>query len=242
MALQLPRCAECGAPIRSRDDENCGYCGSITPWELWDEISDRRIELVETDVLSFEAAIYRVERSTEFAGASLRATRARRRGRPRPPRTDEHGNIVAEASAETVLAFAGGFVLMVLAIVLSKGRGLSWIIAPVAYAALLAAIQWRKRSHAWERFRRKRRASRERRPSVPLAAGVLEISAPREHTTSPELGRVRIVVLHTLRGEHLVVAPEDLTIEAGDVGIATVRGVDLAAFQAMSRLRRSVGS
>ena len=130
----------------------------------------------------------------------------------------------------------------VLAIVLSKGRGLSWIIAPVAYAALLAAIQWRKRSHAWERFRRKRRASRERRPSVPLAAGVLEISAPREHTTSPERGRVRIVVLHTLRGEHLVVAPEDLTIEAGDVGIATVRGVDLAAFQAMSRLRRSVGS
>ena len=77
---------------------------------------------------------------------------------------------------------------------------------------------------------------------MPLAAGVLEISAPREHTTSPERGRVRIVVLHTLRGEHLVVAPEDLTIEAGDVGIATVRGVDLAAFQAMSRLRRSVGS
>ena len=53
MALQLPRCAECGAPIRSREDETCSYCGAALPWELWDEISNRRIELVEVDALSF---------------------------------------------------------------------------------------------------------------------------------------------------------------------------------------------
>lgn len=242
MALQLPRCAECGAPIRSREDETCSYCGAALPWELWDEISNRRIELVEVDALSFEAAIYRVERSREFAGASLRATRARRRGRPRPPRTDEHGNVVQEASAEAALAFVGGFVLMVVVIILTKGRGLSWLIAPAAYGALLSAIQWRKRSRAWERFRRKRRASRERGRSVPIAAGVLEVGPPREHATHPERERVRTVVLHTLKGEHLVVAPEELAIEAGDVGIATVRGVELAAFQTMSHLRLDAGS
>lgn len=239
MALQLPRCAECGASIKSRDDENCRFCGALLPWELWDEISNQRIELVETDALSFEAAIYRVERSQEFAGASLRATRARRRDRPRPPRTDEHGNLVGEVDAETVLAFVGGFVLMVVAIILSKGRGPAWIIAPLAYAAMLATVQWRKRKKAWERFRKKRKASRERGLSIPMAAGILEIGPPREHAKSPDRGRVRTVVLHTLKGEHLLVAPEDLEIAAGDVGIATVRGVDLPAFQAMSKVTLS---
>ena len=241
MALQLPRCAECGAPIRSREDETCSYCGAALPWELWDEISNRRIELVEVDTLSFEAAIYRVERSREFAGASLRATRARRRGRPRPPRTDEHGNVVQAASAETALAFVGGFVLMVVVIILTKGRGLSWLIAPAptapssprssgASAAAHGSVSGGSEGPP---------GSGEGASPSPRACWR---SAPARARAAPSASEVRTVVLHTLKGEHLVVASEDLAIEAGDVGIATVRGVELAAFQIMSRLRLDAGA
>ena len=237
MALRFPNCGECGASIRSHDDEVCPFCGAALPWELWDEISARRIELVEADALTFEAAIYRVERSDAYAGQKLRARRARMRLRPKRPKLDAQGNIQTPATAEATLAVVGGGVLTILAIILMRGNGLA-LLVPIMYGALLATLEWRKRQRTEERLAKKRKAYFLGGHSFPLAAGVLEVAAPATHGEGDDAKRARAVVLHTAKGDqHVLLAPTDLEIEPGQVGIATVRGLDLLSFSVHDRIQ-----
>lgn len=240
MVLQLPRCAECGASLRSRDDEHCPFCGTVLPWDLWDEIAQARIELVETDALSFEAAIYKVEKSTELAGEALRAKRTRIRLRPRPTRRrtdDEEGlppEMVPEALLWFALSFGSGIGLMVI-----TGQHFWFFVTFIAGVIALGLRQDRAKKKEARRFAEKRKRYRERGHVFPLAAGVLEVGPPEFHDQAPDQGRVRIVVLHDARGnQHVGLAGEDTEVRAGDVGIATLRGFWLVSFRKMSAVAR----
>ena len=237
MALRFPDCAECGASIRSHDDDACPFCDTVIPLELWDEISENRIQLIEADALSFEAAVYRVERSDAFAGEKLRARRRRRRLRPKRPKPDAQGNVRTPATAETLLAFVGGGILTVIGVILLRGHGLALLI-PFAYAGLLATVQWRQRSREDRRFANKRARYFQGGHSYPLAVGVLEVTPPQTHGSGDDARRARTVVLYTAKGDqHVLLASPESELSPGDVGIATVRGIDLVTFAVQDQVR-----
>jgi hypothetical protein len=55
------------------------------------------------------------------------------------------------------------------------------------------------------------------------------VTAPERHGEKERLART--VVLHTARGDqHICVAAPDAGVAPGDIGIATIRGLDLVSF------------
>lgn len=233
MVLQLPRCGECNASIRSRDDDACPYCGTLYSWELWDEISSLRVELVEADAATLEAAIFRVERSDELAGQVVRESARRRRRRPRRPDPSRDGRPVTLSSV--LFAFGGFFVAVLGGGALDGMRGMG--IGLVVFFAVSAIVEGRRQSKRMTEYHEKRRAFHAEERVVHLAAGALEVTAPTLHGEGADRRRARTVLLHTSTGDqHVCLAEPDATVAPGDIGIATLRGLDLVGFDAKSRI------
>lgn len=228
MVLQLPRCAECGAPVRSREEGTCRFCGTVLAWELWDEISAVRIELVEAEVRGFEGAIYAVERSKALAGARLREKRAMRKALPDRPDSSGETNHMSPGAAVLVLAT---FPLTIWAGASLAGMvgGLAAFFAHAGFAGWLDARGYGQKARAY-------RAARDRYHAGGkvqlLAAGVLRVEEPAVHGDGAQAREARAVVLHTAKGDqHVALAAPDAKLAPGDVGIARLRGVELEAFE-----------
>jgi hypothetical protein len=159
MVLQLPRCAECGASIRSRDDDEYRFCGTVLPWELWDEISSTRIELVEVDTLTFEAAIHQVERSRELAGKVVREKLKEMRMRPKLRRVTEDGVEVGPILALGLVVAAPSSAVIGYLLIGELGA----LLTP---AALMLGITFRdSRREDAEKKRSRRKIRRDRKTS-----------------------------------------------------------------------------
>ncbi|MEM9379850.1 MAG: hypothetical protein AAGB93_07850 [Planctomycetota bacterium] len=233
MVLKLPRRGECNASIRSRDDDACPYCGTVYPWELWDEISSLRVELVEADAATFEAATFRVERSNELAGKVLRESSKRRRRRPRRPDASREGPPVTLPSV--LFAFGGFFVAVLGGGAVDGMRGM--MLGLVAFVTVSAVVEGRRQARRMAEYHDKRRTFRAEEKVVHVAAGALEVTAPATHGQGAQRRRARTVLLHTSTGDqHVCLATPDASVTPGDIGIATLRGMDLVDFDAKSRV------
>lgn len=231
MALQLPRCAECGASVRSRDDEGCPYCGTAYAWALWEELTDEiaedRAEVLEADALAFEAAIHRVECSPAFSRKRLGAHLENRRALPPRPQLDPDGTQLDPA---TLLLGMIGFVVPTMVGLVTAGlpgAALGFLLG----FGLLGVLHLREHGGRVRRYRSARNRQLRRGKVLQVASGVLEVGAPEDHGSGPSARRGRAVVLHTAKGDqHVCLASADSTLRAGDLGIARIRGIDLEGF------------
>ena len=246
MPLRLPRCAECGASIRARADEVCGYCGSLLPWEVWDELSKVRVDVVECDLRSFEDALERVEQSPRFFRA---ARAARRRGaivRVRTKRRVRRRRARGEASAESApdeMAVVGGWLILVY--VIATVAWFPWLLTAVIVVFFLAAgafavhVRKSRARSAEAAVKRRNRAKGRNRRKGPLsvcAVGVLHAGPIERHAARPE-GLWRSVALLTSRTDHMLcLADPRLALLPGECGIAWLNGVDLVRFEALERV------
>jgi len=229
--MELPLCSQCGAAPGSRQELECRFCGAILPWEIWDEISRERIQIVEAEATSLLGAMVAVERSPEFRKAVGPLRRLRRR-RLRKMRDRLATNQSAQPN-QSISPGAALFLGLVLVIVWAADtvtesrRALAFTAA--AALTVLAMVIIFLRSRLPKKRRRKRR--RIRGSIVPF--GVLAVSPPQllPHMTD-ELRR-KVTLYFLSENQRVLIAKCDLELAPGQVGFGRIRGMYLETFRAM---------
>lgn len=235
MPLTLPRCAECGASIRDRRDDACGFCGSALPWEAWDELLRARIEVIPCSAETIDRVLARIEADPAFLRASLEARR--RRGRMRIRLDRGRRDKAEQPEAHPVqLAPLALFLFVSLA---------SLAVDVMAVAAvvlgLLALVTVAYFAVRYVRLRSKR-VRRRRRRRVVFKVGAFAIlgTAPTERHSTHSGAAWRAVTLRTSRGDELrCFAEVTLGIRPGACGIGWIQGIELARFEARAHLPAS---
>lgn len=229
MAVQLPGCSECGASIRTRADESCPYCGTLLPWELWDELCRTKVEVVRLDHRSLGERLRALETSVEFVRLRRKVDR---QGERRRRRMD--GARARRADTEVAAASVLGVGLV--AVQLWRSGATPWILGlpfAVAWAALATVRHRASRRRDGRRARRRRRRPR---ATQVLSAVVLEVGPARHHDGSGP-SPTRRVVLGTARDEeHVAIADARFDVAPGTLGIALMDGLRVMAFHDRGRL------
>ncbi|MEE2940252.1 MAG: zinc ribbon domain-containing protein [Planctomycetota bacterium] len=239
VVVDLPNCVQCGAAPTKRGEPACAYCGAVLPWELWDELSKRRVEVTPVQETALDQALQRAQRSASgpISRARSRIQRMRRRRR--------RANAVAAETyrdrrrVEGLVGFCA-FGVFALA---------SWVIEqPVAGTigvVVIGGVVWSlvktngRRSGA---TRVGRRRGLRRHGEARVAASVLAVSQP-ELTPGTETHWRRVVTLHVGRGhQRVLLASADVGVRAGDTGIANVLGNELVGFRVHENVLESVGA
>lgn len=230
VVVDLPYCVQCGAAPKKRRQPSCAYCGAVLPWELWDELSKRRVEITPVQETALENAMARARRSASAPRARSRA-RIRRMRSLRRRENRYHRTPKQDEADQTVMTFImGGLVVLAgMGMLLSRYPIIgSVVVLVVAQTAWLISRAVTSRRH--ERTVRRRRAKR-RHGEARIAASVLAVSQP-ELTPGTESHWQRIVTLHVSRGhQRVLLAKADVGIRAGDTGVASVLGNELVDFR-----------
>jgi len=230
MRLTLPRCAECGASIRARTDENCPFCGAALPWEAWDELIRARVEVIPCAAQSVEDALLRIERRPEFMRARIAERRRRARSRLKRERSRGAPEEPGVSDALPVLLWPGMLVL-----VSSTQTFDPVVLGLILLVSLaLATLGWwwfsRRRSSGAARPKR-------RRAVFQVSAFVVLGSAPTPRESVRPGAGWRTVTLRAASGEEVRrFAQASLGLRAGACGIGWLRGVELARFQELEQL------
>lgn len=238
-SIELPCCTQCGAAPRSRRQPSCHYCGAVLPWEVWDELSKHRLEVTRVEARELEDALEEAGRPGGRAPHRSAARRRLRRLRRRMPHRDPNGG---GGGLDPAGAFAIGAYIAIPAglIFLQRASQDHFFATFIGLLVLaLAAAIW---SQSAGRKARRRRSARERiarsHGSRHVKSAVLAVSPPRV-VPGTEATWQRAVTLFTAgRRQIVVLAGDDVQLEAGDLGIASLFGTSLVAFE---RLGRRVG-
>ena len=238
VVVDLPNCVQCGAAPTKRGEPNCAYCGAVLPWELWDELSKRRIEITPVQETALDEAIERARRSASSPASRIRS-RIRRMRRRRERARTAATEVDEEKQRAAVLVYCGLFGAWALA---------SWTIEqPVAgmiLAVVLGGAVWglvRSKGRRQDAARVQRRRALRRRGEARVAASVLAVSQP-ELTPGTETHWRRVVTLHVNRGhQRVLLAGADVGVRAGDTGIANVLGNELVGFRVHENVVGSAG-
>lgn len=234
MTIELPLCGECGAAPRSRQELECQFCGAVLPWEIWDDISRERVEVVETEATSLLGAIVAVERSAEFRKAAGPMRRIRRRrlrqmrdrlamGRSTRPSQDVPPGVILAFGAILLLSALGGAIT---SISLHAALMITGVLTLVALGLL-----WLRRRFRPPIKKRKRTKRRRRRSLVPF--GVLAVSRPQLFAGMPEGLRRKATLYFVSGNQRVVVTDPDVELIPGQVGYGAIRGLYLDSFHRM---------
>lgn len=238
VVVDLPNCVQCGAAPTKRGEPECAYCGAVLPWELWDELSKRRVEITPVQETALDEALQRARRSASNPASRIRSRIRRMRRRRERART-----AATEADEETqrtaVLVYCGLFGIWALA---------SWAIEqPVAGTILIVVLGgafWvfaKSKGRREDAVRVRRRRALRRHGEARIAASVLAVSQP-ELTPGTETHWRRVVTLHVGRGhQRVLLAGADVGIRAGDTGVANVFGNELVGFRVHENVVESAG-
>lgn len=71
--VDLPSCVPCGAAPEKRGEPDCACRGAVLPWELWDELSKRRVELTPVQETVLDEALERARRSASDPASRIRS-------------------------------------------------------------------------------------------------------------------------------------------------------------------------
>ena len=223
VVVDLPNCVQCGAAPTKRGEPECAYCGAVLPWELWDELSKRRVEITPVQETALDEALQRARRSASNPASRIRSRIRRMRRRRERART-----AATEADEETqrtaVLVYCGLFGIWALA---------SWAIEqPVAGTILIVVLGgafWvfaKSKGRREDAVRVRRRRALRRHGEARIAASVLAVSQP-ELTPGTETHWRRVVTLHVGRGhQRVLLAVISLNGADGDAREVQVRVVD----------------
>ena len=72
VVVDLPSCVQCGA-APEKGGPDCAYCGAVLPWELWDEPSNRRVEITPVQETVLDEALERARRSASDPASRIRS-------------------------------------------------------------------------------------------------------------------------------------------------------------------------
>lgn len=236
-SIELPSCTQCGAVPRSRRQPHCHYCGAVLPWEIWDELSQHRLEVTRVEARDLEDALEEAGgakgRAQHRSAARRRLRRLRRRMAHRDPNGGGGGGLdpTGALAIGAYIAIPAGLIFLQTA---SRDHFVAIFVGLLALA--LAAALW---SQSAGRKERRRRSVRERiarnQGSRHVKSAVLAVSAPRV-VPGTEATWKRAVTLFTAgRRQIVVLASDDLQLEAGDLGIASLFGTSLVSFERLGR-------
>lgn len=230
VVVDLPYCIQCGAAPEKRRQLNCSYCGAVLPWELWDELSKRRVKITAVEEDEIETALAQARRSAS-AGRSRSRARIRRMRKLRWRRSprDRTQTMNHEDQSTMNLVILGLVVLGGLATLLQRQPVLgAFLVLGLCFAAWMFFRAFSARQN--ERKVRRRRAER-RNGQARVAASVLAVSQP-ELTPGTDSHWMRVITLHVARGrQRVLLAKADVGVRAGDTGVASVLGNELVDFR-----------
>lgn len=228
MPLSLPRCAECGAAIRARTDENCTYCGAALPWEAWDELLRARVEVIPCSEATLDAVLQRIARSNEFVRAELENQRRRIRFRQQRPGKRHKPERPRVVDVLLGLAYPLGAV-----VVLSNQTFDPVVLGVLLLAALALVTLW------WWFSRGSKLVARRRRRPANYSVGAFAVLglAPTPRDSVRAGPGWRMVTLRSSEGEELrCFAETSLGLQPGACGIGWVQGVELERFECLEVL------
>lgn len=243
VVVDLPNCVQCGAAPEERRQLECAYCGAVLPWELWDELSKRRVEVTPVQETALDEALERARRSAASPGSRIRS-RIRRMRRRRERRQREGARAAAtggdmEEQLVGVLLILGFFVILAFATLVIEHpvAGAIGMVVIVVTAWGVVKVNGRRQDST----RVKRRRSLRRQGESRVAASVLAVSQP-ELTPGTETHWRRVVTLHVSRGhQRVLLADAEVGVRAGDTGIAKVFGNELVGFRVHENVVESPG-
>lgn len=236
MTQDFPTCIQCGALPDSREVESCRFCSTPLPWSDWDLRSRRVVVLVPTNTMN--DAIARVEDSSEYLISSLALKRShiasRKWHRRQRSREDQLAGIPTKRNPEIVfymvVLFIGLFAILYV-LLFAPRSSFPFFLVVVSLSVVAISVA----RHSTSTAPRPRRQHRSHQRSWPkrkavVAAGITELGAPRPKGKRRRT-LVRDVHLRSKNGhERKVIAGVHLDLHSGDVGIATIRGKRLEAF------------